>query len=117
MSLIVDKDNEYGFRIQGDGGEDTSKGVLHVSTAANTVPSITIGRSVAGNASQAALKFLTPSVASGAMMGFAAGGFISCTSVILTSVADIDYVIPVELNGEARYIPVLKAAGIIGAAV
>ena len=62
------------------------------------------------------MKFLSPSVASGAVMGFAPGAFVSCTSVVLTSVANFDYVIPVELNGEARYIPVLKAAGIVGGA-
>jgi hypothetical protein len=114
MAFIFDKDNEYGARIIGDGGESTD-GVLKVTTGANTVPALAIGRTVAGNASQAAFKLLGSSNASGALMGFV--GAISLTSVVLTSVANIDYVIPVELNGEARYIPVLKAAALIGAAV
>ena len=115
MAFIFDKDNEYGARIIGDGGEDGA--VLLVKSAANTVPALAIGRGIVGNACQAAMKFLSPSVASGAVMGFAAGAFVSCTSVVLTSVANVDYVIPVEMNGEARYIPVLKAAAIIGGAV
>jgi len=116
MSLIVDKDNEYGVRIIGDGGEDPAKGVLNVTSASAAIASLLVGKTIVGNASQAALRIAHPSTASGAVMGFS-GGFVSCTSLVLTSVANIDYVIPVELNGEARYIPVFKAAAIYGAAV
>lgn len=117
MPIIIDKDNEYGFKVIGDGGEDATRGVFSVQTGSNTVPAFTVGRTVAGNASQGAFKFLSVSNASGAVMSFAPGSFVSVTSVILTTVANIDYVIPVEMNGEARYIPVIKAAGINGVAV
>lgn len=76
---------------------------------------IEFGRTILGTASVAPVLFLAASTASGAVMGFQAG--VSCTSVIFTSVANFDYVIPIEINGEARYIPVAKAEAIVGAAV
>lgn len=114
MAINYDLAAEGGAKIIGDGGEDTA-GVLRVSTAANTIPAITIGRSVNGSVSQAALKFEGTSLASGALMQFA-GGFISLTSVVLTSVANTDYAIPVVVGGEQRYIPLFKAAALIGGA-
>ena len=114
MAFIFDKDNEYGARVIGDGGESTD-GVFKVTTAANTIPALAVGRTVAGNASQAAFKLLSASVASGALMGFP-NGAISITSILVASAAHFDYAIPVEINGEARYIPVIKAGGLVGAA-
>lgn len=84
-------------------------------SAASIGPALIVGRTVAGASTIGALQFLGTSVASGAIMNFA-GGFISCTSVILTSVANFDYAIPVQVGVEMRYIPVVKGAGIIGGA-
>lgn len=114
MSVIYDLDNEYGGYIIGDGGEK-STGVLEVKSASAAIPSLQVSRTTNGNASQAPFKIAGSSVASGALMGFG-GGFISLTSVVLTTVANTDYAIPVEINGEARYIPVFKAAALVGAA-
>jgi hypothetical protein len=111
MAFIYDLDNEYGARFIGDGGEAN---VLEVKSASAAIPSLLISRSVAGNASQAPLRFAGTSVASGAVMGFRSA--VSLTSIILTSAAHFDYAIPVEINGETRYIPVVKATGLSGAA-
>jgi hypothetical protein len=54
-------------------------------------------------------------MASGALVEFT-GGFISATSVVLTTVANTDYVIPVQIGLETRYSPVFKAAAVVGAA-
>ena len=56
------------------------------------------------------------SVASGAIMEFRNKSFISITSTVLTTVANTDYAIPVQVGLETRYIPVFKAAAIIGGA-
>jgi hypothetical protein len=85
---------------------------LGVATIARAV---NFGRTVNGTASIAPVLFQGASAASGAVLGFT--GAISLTSIILTSVANFDYVIPIEINGEARYIPAIKAAGLVGAAV
>lgn len=112
MSVIYDLDNEYGGRIIGDGGEDTA--VFQVETASNSIPALSVA--AAGNATEAAFQIAGVSAASGAVMGFG-GGFISLTSVVLTTVANTDYALPVEVNGVPRYIPLFKAAALVGAAV
>lgn len=110
MAFIYDIDNEYGARFIGDGGESA---VLTVETASNTIPAISIA--AAGNATKAPFQIAGVSAASGAVMGFG-GGFISLTSVVLTTVANTDYAIGVEVNGVPRYIPLFKAAALVGAA-
>lgn len=112
MALIHDLDNEYGVRIIGDGGEDTA--VAQVTSASATLPAILVGRTVNGNASVAPLRIAGGSAASAAVLGIRSA--ISITSIILTSAAQFDYAVAVEVNGEARYIPLIKAAGLIGAA-
>lgn len=82
------------------------------ATAGNAV---IIGKTVNSSITVASLKFLGTSVASAAIMQFA-GGFISCTSIILTSVAHTDYALPVVVGGEVRYIPLVKGAALIGGA-
>jgi uncharacterized membrane protein YjfL (UPF0719 family) len=76
---------------------------------------VVIGRSVNGCVSIAPLKFLGTSGASLALMQFA-GGFISLTSLVLTTVANFDYALPVVVGGEQRYIPLIKGAGLVGGA-
>lgn len=115
MPLIHDLDNEYGVRIIGDGGEDATKGVVNITTAGAAVPALIVGRTAAGSQTIATLQIAGSSLASGALIGFQ-GGFISCTSVILTTVAHTDYCIPVQVGLETRYIPVFKAAAVIGGA-
>lgn len=112
MALIHDLDNEYGVRIIGDGGEDTA--TAQILSGSATLPAVQVGRTVAGTASVAPLRIAGVSAASGAVMGFRSA--ISVTSIILTSAAQFDYAVAVEVNGEARYIPLIKAAGLVGAA-
>lgn len=125
MPLNIDLASEGGLKVYGDGGED-SVGVLHVKTAGTmpaiqastgvaATPAISIARSVAGSQTVAALQIEGSSLASGALINFK-GGFISTTSVVLTTVANTDYVIPVQVGLETRYIPLFKAAAIIGGA-
>lgn len=119
MSINYDYAAEGGAKIIGDGGED-SVGVLYVSTATPTIPGIRsnyvyVARTVAGSQTVAGLQLGGSSLASGALIEFK-GGFISCTSVVLTSVANTDYCIPVQVGLETRYIPTFKAAAIVGGA-
>ncbi len=125
MAINTDLASEGGVKIYGDGGED-AVGVFHVKSAGAvpaiqattnnaTNPALVIGRTVNGSATIGYLQFLGTSVASGAIMNFA-GGFISTTSVVLTTVANTDYAIPVQVGLEVRYIPLFKAAALIGAA-
>lgn len=74
-----------------------------------------VGKSVTGSPTIAPIKILNPSCASAALMEFE-GGFISCTSVILTSVAHTDYVIPVSINGAIRYIAAFQKEAVQGGA-
>lgn len=85
---------------------------VDIRSGATSYPALTIGRTAVGVMTVAPLQFLGTSVASGALMQFD-GGFISCLSVVLTTVANIDYVIPVQVGLETRYISLLKGAGIV----
>lgn len=111
--INYDLASEGGMKVFGDGGEDSS-GVVEFKTA-GAIPALSVGRSAAGSQTIGLLRVNGSSMASGALMEFK-GGFISCTSVVLTSVANTDYCIPVQVGLETRYIPVFKAAAIIGGA-
>ncbi len=114
MSVIYSLDNESGGVIIGDGGENPN-GVLQVTTASTTIPALNLRRTAAGSPTIAPLRIDGTSAASAALLGFG-GGFISLTSIVLTTVANFDYALPVELNGVKRYIPLVAAAGLIGGA-
>lgn len=88
---------------------------VDVRSGATIYPAVSFGRTVNGSSTIGYVQFLGTSVASGAIMNFA-GGFISLTSVVLTTVANTDYAIPVQVGLEVRYIPVFKAAALIGGA-
>lgn len=113
MAINYDLASEGGAKIYGDGGED-SVGVLHVKTA-GSVPAVHVARSAAGSQTIGILAVGGSSMASGALIEFK-GGFISTTSVVLTTVANTDYCIPVQVGLETRYIPLFKAAALIGGA-
>lgn len=119
MSINYDYASEGGAKIIGDGGED-AVGVLFVSTATPSIPSIgtnqlKVARTYAGSQTVAAFQIGGSSLASGALIEFK-GGFVSCTSIVLTSVANTDYCIPIQVGLETRYIPTFKAAAIVGGA-
>jgi hypothetical protein len=113
MTMIYDLDNEYGGIIIGDGGEDVA--ALKVSGGVANKPAVLVARQTVGNVTVAPLRVAGTSAASAAQIGFRSA--ISLTSVILTSVAHIDYAVAVEVNGEPRYIPLLKKDALVGAAV
>ena len=115
MAMIYDMDNEYGAYIIGDGGEK-STGTLEVKSGAAGTPAVAVSRTAVGSQSVAPLKIVGSSVASGAAIEFANKSFISITSVVLTTVANTDYAIPVQVGLETRYIPTFKAAALIGGA-
>ena len=83
--------------------------------AAGTNP-LTIQRTVPGSISIAVLRLSGNSTASQAMFEFYEKGFISITSTVLTTVANTDYAIVVQVGTETRYLPLYKAGAIIGAA-
>lgn len=112
--MIYDLDNEYGARIIGDGGE-SSVGTLQVRSGAAATPALYISRAAAGSPTIAPLRIAGTSAASAALIGFG-GGFISLTSVILTTAAHFDYAVPVEVGNVQRYIPLVAAGGLVGGA-
>lgn len=118
MSLIHDSDNEYGVRILGDGGEDPTKGVVNITTA-GPFPALLVGKSAVGLTSVAPLRVAGTSQASAAVLGFG-GGMISVTSILgigATGAAiAFDYVLPIEVNGVIRGIPLTSLASLPGAA-
>lgn len=118
MSLVHDLDNEYGVRIIGDGGEDVTKGVVNIQTN-GVMPALMIGRSSAGLTSVAPLVVQGTSLASGAVLGFR-GGMISVTSILGIGATGaglgFDYVLPVEVNGVMRGIPLTSLISLPGAA-
>jgi hypothetical protein len=113
MAFIYDLDNEGQGKIISDSNSDAS--ALHVQSGVAGHGALQVGRTVAGSQTVASLRIDGPSVASGVVFEVRAG-FVSCTSVILTTVANSDYCIPVQVGLETRYIPVFKAAAIVGGA-
>lgn len=87
--------------------------IIQSSAAGNTV---LIRRTAVGSQSVGVLKIQGSSTASGAAIEFANKAFISITSTVLTTVANTDYAIPVQVGLETRYIPCFKAAALIGGA-
>ena len=118
MSIVVDKDNEYGVRIIGDGGEDPTTGPLKV-TSSGAMPAAVFGRTSAGLTSIAILRTAGTSQASAAVLGFG-GGFISVSSILGIGATGaglgFDYVLPIELNGVMRGIPLTSLVSLPGAA-
>jgi len=92
-------------------GADLGAGILESSGEG-----VLVRRSDVGNLSTGVLRIQGNSVASGAVLEFTNKGFVSITSVVLTTVANTDYAIRVQVGTETRYIPLFKDAGIIGAA-
>lgn len=94
-------------------------GSLFESTAA-TSPALTVGRTVVGGITIAPLRIAHTSAASSAVLGFG-GGFISVASILGIGVTGaaiaFDYVLPVELNGVMRGIPLTSLASLVTAAV
>lgn len=113
MAMLYDLQAEYGASIISD--SDTPQGALTLKSGASTQPALTVGKVVNSVQTVAGLRLEGSSVASGALIEFR-GGFVSCTSVVLTTVANTDYCIPVQVGLETRYIPVFKAAAIVGGA-
>jgi hypothetical protein len=81
----------------------TTEPAADFRSGATIGPALIVGRTVNGSPTIGAVQFLGTSVASGAIMEFK-GGFISCTSVLMTSAKHTDYAIPVSINGVQRYI-------------
>lgn len=114
MTVNYDLASEGGMKVFGDGGED-SAGVVQFKTGAAGIPTLTLGRTANSDPTVGTLKILGTSAASAAVMQFG-GGFISCTSILLTSVAAFDYVLPVYVGNVMRAIPLIGLASIGGAA-
>ena len=113
MSMIYDLSNEYGGKIIGD--TDQAGAALEVQSQVAGQPAVKFQHTVLGSQTVAPVQLAVPSVASGAVVQVTTG-FISVTSVVLTTVANVDYVIPVQVGLETRYIPLFKAAAVIGGA-
>ena len=87
-----------------------------IESASTTAAALTVRKTVPGNMSIGTLRISGNSLASGAVLEFYEKGFASITSVVLTTVANTDYAIRVQVGTETRWIPLFKDAAIIGAA-
>lgn len=77
---------------------------------------VTVRRTAPGSISIGVLRISGNSTASQAVLEFFEKGFISITSTVLTTVANTDYAIVVQVGTETRYLPLFQAAAIVGAA-
>lgn len=88
--------------------------------AATAAVGLTVGRTQVGSTTIAPLRVQHPSTASAAVLGFG-GGFISVTSILGIAATGaaiaFDYVLPVELNGVVRGIPLTSLISLPGPAV
>lgn len=84
--------------------------------SASATAGVAVTQTLVGNQTVGILKIVGNSVASGAAIEFSNKAFISITSTVLTTVANTDYAIPVQVGLETRYIPVFKAAALVGGA-
>lgn len=127
MSNLINLYSESGADMIGDDAQPTLE-LVNTSTGAalraKTIDvgvgttGVTIRRAVVGNISIGVLRVQGNSLASGAMLEFTGNrAFASITSVVLTTVANTDYAIRVQVGLETRWIPLFKDAAIIGAAV
>ena len=87
-----------------------------IESASTTAAALTVRKTVPGNMSIGTLRISGNSLASGAVLEFYEKGFASITSVVLTTVANTDYAIRIQVGTETRWIPLFKDAAIIGAA-
>lgn len=89
---------------------------LEICGGLATESAITVKRAAVGSMSIGILKVVGNSCASGAILEFSNGAFASITSVVLTSVANTDYAIRVQVGLETRWIPLFKDAALVGTA-
>lgn len=124
MPNLVNIDAEVGANMIGDDsqptltfdnsstGADIRTGIIESSGEGQL-----FRRAEVGNISTGIVRVQGTSLASGAVLEFTGkGAFVSITSTVLTTVANTDYAIRVQVGLETRYIPLFKDAAIIGAA-
>lgn len=108
-----------GLRVFGLVGTSTASiDVLDVPLVqrSNATGGVLVRNLAVGNMSIGVLRIQGNSVASGAVLEFTTKGFASITSTVLTTVANTDYAIRVQVGLETRWIPLFKDAAIVGAA-
>ena len=94
----------------------SSADIPTLTSASAGSPAVTVRKTVAGNLSIGTLRISGISLASGAVLEFYEKGFASITSVVLTTVANTDYAVRVQVGSETRWIPLFKDAAMIGMA-
>lgn len=111
MANVINLDSETGANFIGDDSQASL--TLDNSSTGN---SLLVSRRVTANATVAPLQLKASANASAPALDITTSGFVSCTSVVLTTVANTDYAIRVWVAGQPRWIPVFKDAAIIGGA-
>lgn len=106
-----------GLRVFGLVATSTaSVDILNAVSNSATVPAGIFTQGVVGNMSIGVLKIVGNSVASGAVLEFSNKAFASITSVVLTTVANTDYALRVQVGLETRWIPLFKDGALVGTA-
>lgn len=110
MANIRNLDAEVGANYIGD---DSQPSLTFDNSSTGYALSV---RRTTSNATVSPLEIVASANASAPVMAINTAGFVSCTSVVLTTVANTDYAIRVWINGQPRWIPVFKDAAIVGGA-
>lgn len=119
MSILYDLAAEYGASIVSDTDTVAATLTLKSGASGSAQPALLVSRDpmglAVGNSTVALMSLGPTSVASGSYLNFGTG-FISLTSIVLTTVANADYAIAVSVGNQQRFIPMFKAAAIVGGA-
>ena len=113
MPILYNLDDEGGGQILGDA--DTTNATLRLSSLATTNNLLEITRDVVSSPTIALIKFGPVSAASAPAMEFTTGSFVSVTSVVLTTVANIKGAVRVKVGNVNYWIPLVLDAGLVGA--
>ena len=109
-----------GLRVFGLVGTSTASiDLLYVPTIQSgnaSLSALAVRKTIPGNMSVGTLRISGNSLASGAVLEFYEKGFVSITSTVLTTVANTDYAIRVQVGLETRWIPLFKDAALFGTA-
>lgn len=107
--------NEYDTAVLDITHTSTTNPAARIRSASAAGQALTVGRTVAASPTVAVMNFAHVSAASAPIFEFAAGGgFVSVTSVVLTTVANIKGAVRVKVGNVYYWIPLVLDAGLVG---
>lgn len=92
----------------------TANSAARFQSAATTAVILQVGRTVPSSPTVASMKFTNASAASAPAFEFTTGSFVSVTSVVLTTAANIKGAVRVKVGDVYYWIPLVLDAGLVG---